>query len=128
MTSSPAASRADLDHLTPEATALLRALLLCELADQTSQASECRQPAWEGGAPTEDEAAFAREVTASSAVGMEVAERAITEIRDALRRLDEGGYGSCEGCGAPIPFDRLEVIPHARRCVACEVDPPWLVR
>jgi RNA polymerase-binding transcription factor DksA len=43
----------------------------------------------------------------------------IAEVDDALRRLDEGSYGICEHCGAPIPAARLAVRPFARRCVPC---------
>ncbi|BCY10171.1 TraR/DksA C4-type zinc finger protein [Actinoplanes sp. L3-i22] len=43
----------------------------------------------------------------------------IAEVDDALTRLDAGTYGNCEGCGRPIPADRLAVRPFARRCMAC---------
>jgi len=42
-----------------------------------------------------------------------------SQIREALRRLASGTYGSCEGCGAPIPFERLFVFPEAPECAAC---------
>lgn len=48
-----------------------------------------------------------------------IAADAIADIADALARIDEGTYGICEACGCPIPFERLEVIPHARFCVGC---------
>jgi hypothetical protein len=41
-------------------------------------------------------------------------------IEEALRRLDEGGFGRCLQCGQPIPQKRLEVQPWARYCVACQ--------
>ncbi|MEV6843207.1 TraR/DksA C4-type zinc finger protein [Actinoplanes sp. NPDC051411] len=41
------------------------------------------------------------------------------ELRAALVRHDEGGYGICERCGRPIPAARLEVRPDARTCVTC---------
>lgn len=41
------------------------------------------------------------------------------QVDDALRRLDEGGYGICAGCGEPIPVERLEARPFAERCVPC---------
>ncbi len=41
------------------------------------------------------------------------------EILQALRRLDEGGYGTCAVCEQPIPFARLSVMPAAERCVGC---------
>ncbi len=38
----------------------------------------------------------------------------LADIEDALRRLEDGTYGRCEVCGAPIPDDRLEANPTAR--------------
>jgi DnaK suppressor protein len=45
--------------------------------------------------------------------------RLLTEIEDALLRIEEGGYGICEGNGERIPKARLEAIPWARYCVKC---------
>ncbi len=55
-------------------------------------------------------------------------QHALEEIRDAIRRIDEGTYGLCEDClatgrsntKAAIPKTRLREIPYARTCVACE--------
>jgi len=47
------------------------------------------------------------------------AERHVREIDSAIRRLDEGTYGSCESCGAPIGEGRLEARPVARSCIRC---------
>ena len=44
----------------------------------------------------------------------------LTEVLQALKRLDEGGYGLCVTCGNPIPEKRLEAIPWASRDVKCE--------
>jgi DnaK suppressor protein len=46
--------------------------------------------------------------------------QSLDQISGALRRLAEGTYGTCEECEAPIPPERLEVLPHARYCVACQ--------
>ena len=46
--------------------------------------------------------------------------RAIAATEAALRRLDNGTFGFCEGCGQVIPDERLEVLPHANRCVRCQ--------
>jgi DnaK suppressor protein len=42
------------------------------------------------------------------------------QFEHALTRLDEGTYGWCEGCGGPIPVERLEIFPSATSCVACK--------
>ncbi|MHB8597727.1 MAG: TraR/DksA family transcriptional regulator [Ktedonobacteraceae bacterium] len=44
----------------------------------------------------------------------------LTEIEQALERLDKGTYGKCVVCGQPIPEKRLEAIPWAARCIKDE--------
>ena len=39
------------------------------------------------------------------------------QVVEALKRLDEGTYGTCVDCGKPIPDARLEVRPEAARCI-----------
>jgi RNA polymerase-binding transcription factor DksA len=41
-------------------------------------------------------------------------ERLLEEIDAALKRLDEGTYGTCEVDGTPIEFERLQALPWAR--------------
>jgi RNA polymerase-binding transcription factor DksA len=43
----------------------------------------------------------------------------LVQVEDALRKLDEGTYGSCERCGLAIAPARLEAKPEARRCINC---------
>ncbi|MFE9313314.1 TraR/DksA family transcriptional regulator [Streptomyces sp. NPDC006706] len=43
----------------------------------------------------------------------------LADLDRALERLEVGDYGRCEGCGEPIPTQRLEVRPAARTCVRC---------
>ncbi len=49
----------------------------------------------------------------------EQARSELTQVDDALARLDAGTYGVCARCGKPIPAGRLEVRPFATHCVAC---------
>ncbi len=52
------------------------------------------------------------------AIGLMDSERKIlAEISAALRRIDEGVYGICEGTGKPIVRARLEANPWARYCI-----------
>ncbi|GAA2395398.1 TraR/DksA C4-type zinc finger protein [Streptomyces glaucosporus] len=46
--------------------------------------------------------------------------RVLKEIDLAFARLDNGTYGTCEGCGTAIPVERLEILPYARCCVGCQ--------
>jgi len=44
----------------------------------------------------------------------------LQDVVDALERLKEGTYGTCEGCECKIPRKRLEVFPSARYCIECQ--------
>jgi DnaK suppressor protein len=51
-------------------------------------------------------------------LGLMSSERKIVaEIIAALKRIQDGTYGICEGTGKPIPKTRLEASPWARYCV-----------
>ncbi|HLZ80217.1 MAG TPA: TraR/DksA C4-type zinc finger protein [Ktedonobacteraceae bacterium] len=44
----------------------------------------------------------------------------LSEVEDALKRIENGSYGRCVDCGQPIPEKRLEALPWAARCVKDE--------
>jgi len=44
----------------------------------------------------------------------------LTLVENALQRIEDGTYGLCQQCGKEIPAKRLEALPWAERCVACE--------
>ncbi|MGO9379775.1 MAG: TraR/DksA family transcriptional regulator [Dissulfurispiraceae bacterium] len=46
--------------------------------------------------------------------------KAVINIDEALRRLDDGSYGLCEECGDEIPENRLKANPFAIRCIDCQ--------
>jgi RNA polymerase-binding transcription factor DksA len=43
----------------------------------------------------------------------------LTDVTDALRRLDAGTFGTCEECGRRIARTRLDAVPYARHCIRC---------
>ncbi len=47
-------------------------------------------------------------------------ERLLVTIDGALKRIDDGTYGKCVNCGAPIPEERLEAMPWATLCIDCK--------
>ena len=50
-------------------------------------------------------------------------DRDLEELRlidTAMRRLGDGRYGNCEGCGSPIELARLRAAPFASRCFDCQ--------
>jgi len=49
---------------------------------------------------------------------LERVEAELNDVEHALRRIDDGTYGTCEACGRPIEEERLEAVPAARLCLA----------
>jgi len=48
---------------------------------------------------------------------LEAVEAELADVEHALRRLDDGTYGTCEVCGRIIDDARLEAMPATRRCL-----------
>jgi DnaK suppressor protein len=58
-----------------------------------------------------------REVAAVLAAG---ARQALADIETALDRMRSGRYGTCLRCAAPIPMERLDIIPETGLCGDCQ--------
>jgi len=61
---------------------------------------------------------------ASETIGLELdhsvaqhADLELAELEEAVKRVDNGKYGTCEACGQEISEARLEAIPTARFCI-----------
>ncbi len=59
---------------------------------------------------------------------LEQVEAELGDVEHALRRLDEGTYGTCEVCGRVIPDERLEVMPATRLCLEHQAEAERTVR
>jgi DnaK suppressor protein len=46
-----------------------------------------------------------------------LASQTLTQVRDALKRIDDGTYGSCIACGRQVEAARLEAVPWAAYCL-----------
>lgn len=48
----------------------------------------------------------------------------LKRVEAAIERVREGTYGQCTRCGKSIPWDRLQALPWAEKCVDCaqEID------
>ena len=44
----------------------------------------------------------------------------ISKIRQALDRIESGGFGECEDCGDPIGEARLKARPVTSLCIECK--------
>lgn len=51
---------------------------------------------------------------------LEMNNRRLKEIEEALLKLRENRYGVCEECGAEISSGRLKAMPFAKYCVTCK--------
>ena len=50
----------------------------------------------------------------------ENSEHVLADIDAALKRLDDGTYGTCTNRGEQIPVERLEARPWATLCIDCQ--------
>jgi RNA polymerase-binding transcription factor DksA len=53
---------------------------------------------------------------------LEQLEAELADVEHALKRLDDGTYGTCEIDGKPIPEERLEVLPATRLCLEHQIE------
>lgn len=49
-------------------------------------------------------------------------ERMLEQVEKALKRIETGGYGTCERCGRKIDGERLEALPYVTLCVTCQTE------
>lgn len=91
--------------------------------DRSIAVLQGENPAENGAAGYPQDAADAganlSEADRSEAV-LEAARQQRGRVLDALRRLENGGYGTCVDCGDHVPDGRLEARPEAARCVRCQ--------
>lgn len=72
--------------------------------------------------PTEDLADEADQTSVELTQGVvftlrEKEQRTLSDIDNALQKMEEGTYGLCEDCEEPIGAKRLELNPTARLCL-----------
>lgn len=78
-------------------------------SDQISELSSLDQHQGDIGTET-----FEREKDFSL---LEQLEAELGDLEAALRKVEEGTYGTCEICGKEISAERLEALPGARTCI-----------
>jgi RNA polymerase-binding transcription factor DksA len=100
------AAPAAVTHVSPAQLARLRCLLVEEQVIQQARAVELQDPP--DLEPDLAELLLLR------------CREALDEIEEALRLIDQGGYGRCLVCGTAVPYERLEAVPATRRCVSCQ--------
>jgi len=78
---------------------------------------ECGDP-WPRSGDLVDRACSGAWLEQSSALA-EAEAKELDAIEEALRLIEEGGYGECQRCGRPIGSARLRALPTATLCVKC---------
>jgi DnaK suppressor protein len=63
-----------------------------------------------------DDATFAQS-TSEALEEDALASQTLAEVRDALKRIEDGTYGKCTACGRQIEAHRLEAVPWAAYCL-----------
>jgi RNA polymerase-binding transcription factor DksA len=111
ITGSAASNLEPTSRLSAHQTDLLQSLLLTETRKQAVVLAK-----WEATLVGGDTAALDR---AMAALRMYRAREALEQLEDALSRVEEGTYGTCQACDRPIPLEYLVTIPQARFCATC---------
>ena len=44
----------------------------------------------------------------------------LADVEAALKRMDDGSYGTCHLCRRPVDRERLMIVPQARYCGRCQ--------
>lgn len=104
----------------------VKSSLLEERAQLVDQVAELEAEAdvknWRDGGFDDDpadsgSASFERETAQSLSMH---ARNMLTQIDDALRRIEAGSYGNCAQCDQPIAKARLEALPATTLCMDCK--------
>jgi DnaK suppressor protein len=103
-------------RLLEEQERLLQAVDFLECENPGSIADELGDIVTSGDENLGDTASATYERELDQSLG-EGAQQTLLAIQDALRKLDDGGFGTCEVCGNPIAAGRLAAIPWARLCI-----------
>jgi DnaK suppressor protein len=96
-----------------------RAALLEQVHDLDAEADvkNWREGGFDDDPADAGSASFERETAQSLS---NHARNLLSQIDDAMRRMDAGTYGTCERCGQIIEVARLEALPYATLCMDCK--------
>ncbi|AQT68146.1 General stress protein 16O [Anaerohalosphaera lusitana] len=106
--------------LTPQRKSKYKRLLLMKLKEIMGDVSDMERGAFEGSSELSHMPVHLADLGTDNyelefSLGlMESEKKTIREIIDALKRLEDGSFGICEGLGTPIEKPRLKAIPWTR--------------
>ena len=95
-----------------------RAQLLGTVEDLDAEADvkNWRESGFDDDPADAGSASFERETAQSLSLH---ARNLLAQIDEALRRMEEGVFGDCIGCGMRIELERLEALPYTTQCMDC---------
>jgi DnaK suppressor protein len=108
--------------LSPEQIAFYKGVLLGRQQDvvtQFAQLEEMSQPVSPDpaiGRLTRQDAMQQQQMTLESRRRLELQQ---TQLKTALKRIDDGKFGLCVMCKEPIATERLKIVPESPLCVLC---------
>jgi DnaK suppressor protein len=88
-----------------------------ELAARTAREMELGREQTDQGVADSGDASVADEDASADFTDAELNTNVLSEVRDALRRIEGGTFGLCETDGQPIEERRLEASPWVRYCL-----------
>ena len=96
--------------------------LMDKLDDLTSRLNDIEKDIHHKDAPVS--ADFAEQVTESEndevlAALEDETNATIANIKNSLKRMEEGNYGICSVCGIDIPDARIKALPYTDKCFEC---------
>ena len=112
-------SKAELHQMLLEEQAYLQ-----QQIEQMSQASIATHDSMGYGNHMADDGTEAFEQSKGLSLQQTIKHRLI-DVTHALRRFEEGNYGTCERCRQSIDWARLEALPAARLCIRCQQHQEW---
>jgi DnaK suppressor protein len=101
------------ERLVAERTQLLGQV---EDLDAEADVKNWREGGFDDDPADAGSASFERETAQSLSLH---ARGLLSQIDDALRRLDDGSFGVCVSCDRRIDFERLDAIPYSTQCMEC---------
>lgn len=110
------------DHVGPDLRDTLWRLLASQRSDLRERLRSLREALPADGPLVKDEQEQGLDNLAAGVdvALLEIEAASLQSIVEALRRVDEGTYGTCTDCGGVIASARLGVLPFAIRCVRCQ--------
>ena len=92
-----------------------------EMSEKVEQVQEnMAQGLAPSDATNQEEVAVINNMRQIDMAGGDLFEDRLYEIDQALKRIEDGTYGTCDRCGRPINPERLAAKPWATFCITCQ--------